>query len=505
MIMSYFDFFYQALLDAGGVIYSVIIVSLIIFAGRVREIYPELTQGTRRALVAYGLSGISMIAATSVGLTESLRFLIYTTGAFFLGCILIAQLWILFPFDRARKGTVGVIVMLTSTIFDGILQGLDLYLTLPDSHFIHIYAESFANIIFTMTPLLILLIGSVYFAVVLLRENPSLFTVSLFAMLVMYLSTWVIGATGWIWVNPEYFMILILPLVVAATIFSTVRMPAVNMIAAFLMLFAFSMILPLIIGALYVGDWATFVFGLAELIVANCLIAPLNYFTGQAVTSGARAPRYISVTIVFVTLLVIIQTLGWAMYNQVLLDPVLSAGIVDPRDAWNQYMIWFNLIIGAVAAGAYMLGSVSSVFGDWVHAVTREAMFIFGTALALLAFPLIQEDRWDNNLFWLMFGVVVIIGLLLYTRVAVRIYRAGGKGAAGRLMSFVTSIVMIAVATMFSDDFPLLFVIVSLMIAGGLAVLSSPPATARILRTLQRRSTGETIEQTYQEIEPSVD
>ncbi|MGY5851994.1 MAG: hypothetical protein RTU92_00335, partial [Candidatus Thorarchaeota archaeon] len=112
--MSYFNFFYSALLDAGNTIYIIIIVSLVIFAQRVKEIFPDLTTGTRRALAAYGLSGLAMIAATYSGLTEELRFMIYSTGAIFLGSILIAQFWILFSEDRARRVTIGAILLVLS-------------------------------------------------------------------------------------------------------------------------------------------------------------------------------------------------------------------------------------------------------------------------------------------------------------------------------------------------------------------------------------------------------
>ena len=83
--------FYSALLDSGSVIVVILLFSLLIFASRVRAIYPDIGVGTRRALMAYAMAGIGMAIATIVGMMPDLRFLITGAGALFLGAIAIIR------------------------------------------------------------------------------------------------------------------------------------------------------------------------------------------------------------------------------------------------------------------------------------------------------------------------------------------------------------------------------------------------------------------------------
>ena len=75
--------FYSALLDSGNVIVVVLAISLMLFGSRVRDIYPDIGVGTRRALMAYAMSGIAMALATFTAVSEFMRFMVTGTGAFF--------------------------------------------------------------------------------------------------------------------------------------------------------------------------------------------------------------------------------------------------------------------------------------------------------------------------------------------------------------------------------------------------------------------------------------
>lgn len=454
--------FYAVLLNSGSVIIMVLIVSLVIFALQIRGIYSDIGVGTRRALMAYAMSGVAMCIATFVGVQESLRFLITGTGALFLGAIVIAELWILLSEKRAMQGTIATIIIIAGVYINNFLEefmGFPLY--------------------FMMVGLSVLLLGSVYFAVVLLRENPSTFSASLLIVLFLYMGTWVIGATGWTFAaeNHQYYIIQVIPLIVAATIFSSIRRPWRTTLAAFLMLFAFTLVLPIITIAYEAASWTILAFVAVEMFTALCLIAPLNFFLDQNAETGAKTPLYLGAVVTFVSLLVSTHALSWAVF------------ISTPGMVWNQYLVWVDVIIGSCAIIAFMLAAVSSLYGDWAMTITREAMIIFGTVAAFLTFPLTQPAFITNDTVWLAIGGIIVIGALMFIRLSIRIARAGGGVAAGRLMLFIISALMIAIVSMYSDNIPPvppdvpIVAILLLIFAGFLALISSPPVTARLTRT----------------------
>ncbi|MGY5860219.1 MAG: hypothetical protein RTU63_12695 [Candidatus Thorarchaeota archaeon] len=443
--------FYLTLLDSGGVIIIVLLISLGIFAGRVKEIYNDIGKGTRYALISYAISGIAMAFASFVSINEDLRFMVTGAGAFFLGAIVVAELWILISENRAKQGTIA-----TSLIIVGV--------------FINNFLEEFANfpLYFMMVGLSILLLGALYFSVVLLRENPSTFSASLLIVLLLYMATWVIGITGWTFENPQYYVVQVIPLIVAATVFSSIRRPWRTSLAVFIELFTFTIGFPILTTAYNAGSWTIFIFVAAEMLTVLCLIAPLNYFLDQAAETGAKTPLYLGGVVAFIALLVSTHSLSWAVF--------ISNGLV-----WNQYIVWVDVIIGSAAITAFMLAAVSSLYGDWAQTITREVLIVFATAASILTFPLIAEPVGiANDQIWIVLGVVIVIGTLLFFRLTLRIARAGGGRAAGRLMMFVISAIMIAVVSMYSDNIPPvppdvpIMAILLLLVADVMSVFSNP-------------------------------
>jgi hypothetical protein len=454
--------FDKALIESGTIIIVILLLSLLIYAQRLREIYSDISLGTRRALAAYAMTGIAMALATFFGLYEAYRFLITGAGAFFLGAIVIAQVWILFSDKRARQGTIVTILIIIGVFVNNFMEaifGFPLY--------------------FMMIGLSVLLVASVYLAVVLLRENPSTFSASLFVVLILYMLTWIIAATNWTFSHPQYYILQVIPLIVAATVFSSIRKPWRRILATFILYFTVTIGLPLIVDAYRAQSWAIFYFVGVEVFTALCLIAPLEYFLQQADETGARMPLYLGAVVIFVALLVSTHSLSWAIF-------------INQRLVWNQYLVWTDVILGSCAIIAFMLGAVSSFYGDWIQTFTREAMIVFGTAAAFLTFPLTQPVTATNEYVWTANGVIIAIGILMFIRLSIRIARAGGAAAAGRLMMFIISALMIAIVSIYSDSIPPeppaipVSAILILLLAGGIAVFSSPPVTARLSRTVEQ-------------------
>ncbi|MFW9769940.1 MAG: hypothetical protein ACFFF9_10940 [Candidatus Thorarchaeota archaeon] len=455
-------------LDAGNIIILILLLSLLIFARRVREIYSDIGLGTRRALIAYSMTGIAMAFAILMIMYEPLRFMMTSTGAFFLGAIVIAEIWILFASTRAKLGTITTAFIVIGVVVDNLVGeffGYTLY--------------------FIIIGLSILLVASIYLSAVLFRENPSTFSASLFLILILYILTWVIATTGWTFAHPQYYILQVLPLIVAATVFSSIRKPWRYTLATFILYFTITLGVPLLIASFRVGSWPVFYYAVVEIFAALCLIAPLDYFLEQADQTGARMPLFLGAVITFVALLVSTRSLSWTLY-------------LNQRFVWNQYLTWVNVVLGSCAIIAFMLAAASTLYGDWVQTLTREAMVIFGVIAAYLTYPDIIIDpaipltvNATNALIWASIVVVSILGTLMFIRLSMRIARAGGVAAARRLMMFIVSALMIAMITMFSDSLPpeppaIPIVAIALVsLASVITVFSSPPVTARLSRTVK--------------------
>jgi len=455
-------------LDSGNIIILILLLSLLIFTRRVREIYSDIGLGTRRALIAYSMTGIAMAFAILMIMYEPLRFMMTSTGAFFLGAVVIAEVWILFPTSRAKLGTITTTFIVIGVVIDnlaGEFFGYTLY--------------------FIIIGPSILLIASAYLSVVLLRENPSTFSASLLLVLILYMLTWVIATTGWTFAHPQSYILQVLPLIVAATVFSSIRKPWRYTLATFILYFTITLGIPMVMASLRVGSWSIFYYVVIEMFAALCLIAPLDYFLEQADETGARMPLYLGAVITFVALLVSTRSLSWTLF-------------MNQRLVWDQYLAWINVVLVSCAIIALMLAAASTLYSDWVRTLTREAMIIFGVISAYLTYPDIIIDpaiplsvNATNDLIWASIIVISILCTLMFIRLSVRIARAGGVVAARRLMMFIVSALMIAMISMFSDSLPPeppaipITAIALVSLASVITVFSSPPVTARLSRTIK--------------------
>ncbi|MHA1906948.1 MAG: hypothetical protein ACW98Y_06615 [Candidatus Thorarchaeota archaeon] len=460
--------FYEALIASGSVIVVILLSTLLIYFARIREITADITPGTRRALYAYGGAGIGMMFASIVSIQPEGRFLTMGAGAVFLGFILYAEMWILYEGKKAsRGGNAALLLMIVSLV----------------SSFGAEYVYSSLSML-NMVAISILLVGTLTFTVVLLRENLTAFTGSLFAVLVLYLATWGLAATSWTFDNPEFYILQILPLVVAGSIYGSVRSSWRRTVALFIQLLNFSVLSPLIVVSFESGEpliWGVLV---VEMIAGLALIAPLDYFYEQATKSGSMTSRYLGLTVSAVALLVITHGLSWAYY-------ISNGGIQNV--SWNFYMIWVDATIGGIAVIAFILAPITALFGEWVYSTSREIMVVFATIISVLAFPLVQAGRYSNEPLWLAFGVVILIGFIMYSVLAYRLSKAGARRAAINMMVFVVAAVLIALATMYSDDLPLYMIVISLLIGAGLALVSSPPVMARLSKAFRRLEESEDI------------
>jgi hypothetical protein len=135
---------------------------------------------------------------------------------------------------------------------------------------------------------------------------------------------------------------------------------------------------------------------------------------------------------------------------------------------------------------SFLMAAGAASFGARAYGNIRDATLMIGTAIIVLGLYPVRLDRWSANLLYPLMAVFILIGVAIFGRLSVRIYRAGSTRAAQNFMTFILSSLVIGLVTMYSDQIPLLMVFTLLMLAGLLALASSPPIVASISGRFRR-------------------
>lgn len=449
-----------ALNISGWVVTVIIFVSLWIYGRRVREIFDTLTVHTQRALMAFGTAGFFVTLSVLGGIVVELRYFITGFNTLFLAFVLIAQMNILFQEgNRARNGTIITAFLVVPVIIENIQR---------------LFTGQVILILFA--PILTLLLASTFFfAVILLKENPSVFTGSLALLLLMYILTWGFASSGWVWDNPEYFIFVDIPLLVGAAIFGSIRQPPRTMITIFLVGSGLAICIPLIIVALIEGAYIIWSFVTACLIAGLCILAPLNFFMREAQRTVARTPRFIALVLGSISLLLFTHSLSWSVY-------------IHQELVFNRYMIWIDVVLGCIGMIGITLAAASTAMGDRGYSITREIMISFATIMSILAFPPVAEERWVAGDLWIALGPFLIWSIILFLRTSWRLYKIGAGRAGSRFILFIISALLAALAAMYVEDFVFELALVLLGISAVSALGVSPPF-GKLISSLKRTPT----------------
>lgn len=458
-------------MELSGVAASLILlVSLVVFWRRVRVVSGDITLGTRTSLAFYGMAGVGLAMTTLAALPSATRFLVPATAAFFLGCVVIAQQWVLFSPSSARISSIAILLVIAISF----VESVRLYLG-GVVEVVNILTSSVLIVVF----LALLAVASLVFALILIRETPSTFTLSVFLLLLLYLASRALGIFRNISVYPETFIVQVLPPVLASTIFASMKQPRRTLLTLFLLLLLVAVQLPLVFEFLdTLQIWAVVA---AETFACICLVSPLNYFAKQASDTGARAPAFLGSVVTLVAAMVILHGVSYS---------VAIALASSPRIVMYDYTNWLTAVLGACALGAFGLATVSSGFAEWIYSATREAVVAFVTAISLLSFPYVLRPDLTPQVeaaIYASIGVLLTITTLLFLVVVRRIYSRGAKKAAERLVLFITSAILMALVLIIPQaSLNAGIIIISLIFSGVLALGSSPPFLARVNRTVRR-------------------
>ncbi|MBD3408348.1 MAG: hypothetical protein GF411_19650 [Candidatus Lokiarchaeota archaeon] len=450
--------FSQTIFISGLVTFAATLFSIVIYGRNIREIITEITPNTRRALMTYGAAGISMAFVPFFAVHSTMTHLVMGNSAIFLGLLFLTQINILYPNKKLANYLKIIIILLMAS---SVAISAYLRFVLPPT------------IGILMVTLLFFLGGGIISSIVLVRENPTVFSVSFLVLELVFVVAWLVSASGWLFVNPEFFIINALPLLLGASIFASIRKPVRTMLTIFLILTAFTIGSSLVIVSFQSGETIITLYSQAAILSGLAMIIPLNYFIQQAQETGTKAPRYIALVIGALSLMIMTHALSFSIYQS--------------EGAWNQYFVWFDVVLGMFAVGAFVLAGVVMNFGNTAYSYSREFLNIYGSAIVCFAFPDVIGGRYEQEVLWLFIGFGIAAGMLLFIRTSIRIARLGAGTAAFRFILFITSALAVGIVSMFSDNFPFGIVLALLAFSVILSLANSPP----VIRFISRRTSSQ--------------
>ncbi|MFX1369701.1 MAG: hypothetical protein ACFFAY_13985, partial [Promethearchaeota archaeon] len=268
-----------------------LIVGLGVYAVRLRSVYSQVAVGTRRSLILFGLSGLSlgMMVLSFIYIPNMLRM----WWVLFFLFLLNAQAFMLFRDVRYIHVVIAFSIIQAIIIMGGVALSS---IILPIS---------------VTVGLAFFIVPSLGFSFYLLNKNPTPFTGAI--TVVTFLAT--ISATlmnyGIITAEPRYFIILILPLIVSAAIFLSMLQPWRFMVIISLGFFVIMTVAPIITASLLSGEFAILLFLAAAGFAGACALAPLSYFMKQAQDTKAKTPGYISLVLIGLVLLSTSHANAW--------------------------------------------------------------------------------------------------------------------------------------------------------------------------------------------------
>lgn len=453
-----------ALYISGTITAFSLALALVVYGVQIRGVFSDVSKSTRRALIHFGVSGVLTFVVTIAGLFWRGFFMSWM--GFFFAFIISTILYILYP-DSKRASIGRAAAMLIAVL-----------MLLENSY--RFFFEPLFTSMMEYLGVTILLIGSFVYAIVLVRDTPSAFTGSILLILVLYVITAVTAASNFIFVHHEYFIIQSTPILVSAAVFGSVRKPWRIMISIFLVLLFVSLGGGLLWGAFVAGEMAIVQFTVIALFAGMCVVAPLNFFVQQGVDTGARTPQLIGNVLIALALLIATHTNSWAVYQSVTYEPL------KPALVWNEWFVSVDVILGVIAIMSFLMAAGAASFGARAYGNIRDAALMLGTGIIVLGLYPVRLDRWQANLLYPVLALFIVVGVAIFARLSLRIYRAGSSRAAQNFMTFILSSLVIGIVTMYSDQIQLELVFVLLFLAGLLALASSPPVVASISRRFRR-------------------
>lgn len=425
----------------------ILIVSLVRYSKSILAVRDRVSSATIKALIFFALAGstLSVIAFTST-LTEG------TIGVrlwivFFFVFLINAQMQIVTENRYAHYGTYAVA---------GVATIWSVFVALGSPTEISPVLSLALYVTFSVALLL---------SIWLLYDSPSPFTAGMLIILLSFLGSWFSIITGLIFTDQQYFMIVLLPAVVSASILATMLQPWRHIITTFTLLMAVVVAVSIIPVAFIAGQFEIWSFVALSSFVALAAISSIDFFVEQALETKARIPSLIAITLICISMIAVNHGVFWAT--------LIDTGVQD------EPLIFVEWALGVLGGSSFVLAGVFSTVSPSIQRVARHFMVAFSGAMIVLGHEYVRMNRWVYNDLFVILAGALTIGIIAYIRVAVRLRRLGSKRASRNFIAFMFAALGASIVAIASDNLPLPLSLTLLALTGIMLIFSSPRIIGR--------------------------
>ncbi len=428
-------------------------IGLAIFSKRLRDIYDQLNAPTKFSLIYFSLAAIPLIAIPIVAYID--KRLIVNASMLVLTLLLLSELSLIVKTEKKMKQAKNIIIMIAIV---GLLDSLIYTYILPITRIPFIISMALFSIL------------SLALAIYLVKESPNPFTASLLSVLILFFLAYLIGSSGIMTTNPEYYLLDIASFVVIAAILASLLRPWRYIITLSILFFSLNFGIASSVAAFASGEFEILVFSMLASFAGISTVFPLDFFIEQYTETKAVTPIYISITLFSIGLLVVTHASNFAIYKS-------SAGV------WDENILFIDWFFGILAVSAFLMAAISATSSYRVRTISREIIIAVGFTLLTLGHPFVRLERtspYSLNLLYPFLMILILIALIQFSRLSFKLHRLGSTRAGARFVIFMLSALFLGLVTMFADLLPL-DILAVLMISGGIGMLVSSPKT-RIAR-----------------------
>ncbi|MFW9920773.1 MAG: hypothetical protein ACFFED_14305 [Candidatus Thorarchaeota archaeon] len=446
--------FALSVIISGLISSGLLVSSVLVFFNRLQAISNQITIATKRSLRSFGIAALFLSFIGPTGIIESSFVPVWIAGVF-LGLI-ISQLYLSVD-DEQKVRRIGFALSTLVAIF--IIESIARQLIVP-------YPLPPIMLIMTLPTLLVVsFLGALY----VLRESPSPFTVSMFIIIVFTLIAAITATLGFISSSPQYFLLQILPIVVAAGVLSSMLRPWRNIVTLSFLTLILSTGPALIIPAFLANNMTIFLFTVSLTFALLCLTIPFSFFLRQAVETRATTALYISVSLLSIGLLALTHGNNFAIANS-------AIGL------WDEGILFIDWFFGLLAVSTFTLSAIAASFSANVRHASREVILAFTMMLLTLGHPIVRWVEFDGEMIqrWeldpLYLGIIglLAIAFIVFFKMSYQLWKVGSGRAGLRFIFFMFAALFLGIVAMFADNIPLDFLVPLLLLAGVMLILSSP-------------------------------
>ena len=439
-----------------GIISSILLfIGVIIFFSRLRQVSDQLTGATKRSLRSFGIASFFLSFVGPTGLVVPSFVPVWITCVF-LGLI-VSQLFLAVD-DENKVQRIGIVLFALVSIL--VVEGIARILISP-------YPLPPIMLIITLPSLLLIAFGGSLYV---LKESPSPFTLSMFIIIVFTLIAAITATLGFISATPQYFILQVLPIVVAAGVLSSMLRPWRNIITLSLLSLILSVGPALFLPAFIAGDTTIFLFTISLTFALVCLIIPLGFFLRQAIQTRATTAFYISLSLISIALLALTHGNNFSIANS------------DLGPLWDEGILFADWFFGLLAVSAFTMASIASSFSPTIRHASREVIIGFAIGLLVLGHPYVRWvevdgvliQRWELDPLYLGIMAMLAVAFLVFFKLSYQLWKAGSGRAGLRFVFFMFAALFLGIVAMFADNIPIDFLVPLLLLAGVMLVLSVP-------------------------------